>query len=208
MRALTPWKWYLAKPGLPLQIAPDNEELILVNERDEPTGFLAKDAAHDGEGVLHRAFSVFLFNPVGDLLLQKRSSAKRLWPGYWSNSCCSHPRRGEDTAAAASRRILEELGVQAQLHFMYSFRYQSAFDDVGAENEFCWVFTCVSEREIVPNEQEIEAWEFVSPQSLQRWIAASPERFTPWMKMEWRRLSAEFRQQLPVAVQMKLRGRT
>ncbi|HVS02847.1 MAG TPA: isopentenyl-diphosphate delta-isomerase, partial [Thermoanaerobaculia bacterium] len=90
-----------------------NEELILVDEDDREVGHLSKAEAHAGEGVLHRAFSVLLFDRRGNLLLQRRAGGKQLWPGYWSNSCCSHPRRGESMEVATRRRLAEELGVDA-----------------------------------------------------------------------------------------------
>ena len=86
-------------------VSSEAEELILVDEQDNETGYLSKAACHDGDGVLHRAFSVFLFNDRGELLLQQRSPSKRLWGGYWSNSCCSHPRRGESIQVATRRRL-------------------------------------------------------------------------------------------------------
>ncbi len=86
-------------------VSSEAEELILVDEHDNEIGHLSKAECHDGEGRLHRAFSVFLFNDSGELLLQRRSPAKRLWGGYWSNSCCSHPRLGESLHTATSRRL-------------------------------------------------------------------------------------------------------
>ncbi|MDH5246330.1 MAG: isopentenyl-diphosphate delta-isomerase, partial [Betaproteobacteria bacterium] len=86
-------------------VSSEREELILVDEDDNEVGHLSKADCHDGQGRLHRAFSVFLFNDAGELLLQQRGRSKRLWPGYWSNSCCSHPRRGESLEIATSRRL-------------------------------------------------------------------------------------------------------
>jgi isopentenyl-diphosphate delta-isomerase len=109
--------------------------LILVNARDEVLGPESESRCHDGEGLLHRAFSVYLFDGEDRLLLQRRSRHKRLWPHYWSNSCCSHPRWGEDTDAAAVRRVEEELGMRATLERMSSFQYHAPFGDAGAERE-------------------------------------------------------------------------
>src|SRR5579872_2001083 len=93
------------------ETAADSEALILVDEADREVGHLSKAKCHDGQGVLHRAFSLLIFNDAGELLLQQRSAAKRLWPLYWSNSCCSHPRRAESMDSAIHRRLYEELGL-------------------------------------------------------------------------------------------------
>src|SRR5947207_3387152 len=103
----------------------EDEPLILVDGNDQELGFATKAACHDGVGLLHRAFSVFLFNPAGELLLQQRSAQKRLWPLYWANSCCSHPRRGESLPAAVERRTREELALATPLAFVYKFVYQA-----------------------------------------------------------------------------------
>jgi len=107
-------------------VSSEREELILVDADDNETGFGTKADCHDGEGVLHRAFSLFLFNAEGELLLQQRGSQKRLWPGFWSNSCCSHPRRGETMPVATLRRLSDELNISAQLEYIYQFCYQAA----------------------------------------------------------------------------------
>ena len=96
-------------------VSSESEELILVDTQDNETGHRSKSECHDGDGILHRAFSLFLFNGHRELLLQRRSESKRLWPGYWSNSCCSHPRRGESIHTATRRRLSDELNVTATL---------------------------------------------------------------------------------------------
>src|SRR5690625_5968564 len=88
---------------------------------------MSKADCHDGDGVLHRAFSVFLFDADGRLLIQQRVAEKRLWPLYWANSCCSHPRAGEETEEAVPRRLDEELGVSADVEYVYKFQYQARF---------------------------------------------------------------------------------
>ncbi len=116
------------------------EPLILVDEADREVGYLSKERCHEGRGVLHRAFSLLIFNDRGELLLQRRAAAKRLWPHYWSNSCCSHPRRTESMETAIHRRLHEELGLACPLRFLFKFQYQAQFDNVGAEHELCSVF--------------------------------------------------------------------
>lgn len=172
------------------------EQLILVDSDDREIGNLGKSECHDGNGVLHRAFSLFLFNNDGELLLQRRSAGKRLWPGFWSNSCCSHPRRGESMQAATARRLVDELNTSAALEFVYKFEYQARYGDEGSENELCWVFLGQLGDEASANETEISALRFISAGDLQSEIDAQAERFTPWIRMEWQRLNEEYADRL------------
>lgn len=169
-----------------------SEELILVNEKDEELGFKDKAGCHQGQGTLHRAFSLFIFNAKGELLLQQRSGEKPLWPMFWSNSCCSHPRRGESMAIATVRRLRQELGMSAELEYVYKFQYQAQYDETGAEHELCWVFLGQCEEAPNANPHEIEAWRFISVADLEQEMSAHPERFTPWFKMEWERLNNDY----------------
>jgi isopentenyl-diphosphate delta-isomerase len=172
-------------------VSSEAEELILVDDRDRELGHLSKAACHDGAGVLHRAFSAFLFNAAGELLLQQRADSKRLWPGYWSNSCCSHPRRGESMQTATARRLSEELNLTADLRFAYRFQYQASFGELGSECELCHVFLGRIDDDVHPNSEEISAIRFVSADALDRELAENPERFTPWFKLEWDALNGE-----------------
>jgi isopentenyl-diphosphate delta-isomerase len=169
-------------------VSSESEELILVNERDEEVGHLSKAACHDGGGILHRAFSVFVFDSAGRLLLQQRSAQKRLWPLYWSNSCCSHPRRGESMAEASVRRLHQELHLNCELEFIYKFIYQAPYGEMGAEHEFCWVYTGRTDEPATVNANEIADYRYVTPEQLDAEIAATPDRFTPWLKLEWDRV--------------------
>lgn len=173
-------------------VSSEAEELILVDEDDREQGHLSKAACHDGVGVLHRAFSAFLFNANGELLLQQRAESKRLWPGYWSNSCCSHPRRGESMDTATGRRLGEELNLVADLRFVYKFRYQAPYGELGSEHELCHVFLGYVDDEVRANEEEIAAIRFVSADALDVELSAYPERFTPWFKLEWDVLSTDY----------------
>ncbi len=187
----------MADPRRPPPVVSDeSEELILVDPDDAVVGYRSKARCHDGDGVLHRAFSLFVFNPDGELLLQQRSADKRLWPLYWSNSCCSHPRRGESMAVAVERRLRQELGMRARLEFLYKFSYHAAFGELGSERELCWVYAGTSADPVRPNENEIAAWRFVDPDALTAEIEADPDRFTPWLKLEWQRLQRDFRRRL------------
>jgi isopentenyl-diphosphate Delta-isomerase len=169
-----------------------NEPLILVDELDREVGFKAKDDCHTGKGVLHRAFSIFVFNSDNELLLQQRSPSKMLWPSYWSNTCCSHPRRGESMDEAVSRRLAQELGFQCPLEFLYKFKYQAQFGAVGAEHEYCWVYFGRYDGPVDVNVTEIENWRFVGVDDLEGELAAAPDTFTPWFKMEWVHIKANY----------------
>jgi isopentenyl-diphosphate delta-isomerase len=174
-------------------VSSDDESLILVDEADRVVGHLDKGACHDGDGVLHRAFSLFVFNRAGELLLQRRSAEKRLWPLYWSNSCCSHPRRGEAMDEATHRRLLQELEMTAELHFLYKFQYHARYESLGSENEICWVYAGLSSDHARPNDHEIAEHRWVAPPALDAEMAASAAVFTPWFQMEWHRVRGLFR---------------
>lgn len=168
-----------------LIVSDPSEQLILVDSGDEQIGTLSKAECHAGAGVLHRAFSVFLFNSRGELLMQQRSSDKELWPLFWSNSCCSHPRYGESMEIAVGRRMREELGVECTVSFLYKFQYQAFFADVGAEHEVCSVFYGIHDGPVEFNITEVAAVRYLSPQELDLEIERNPDQFTPWFKLEW-----------------------
>jgi isopentenyl-diphosphate Delta-isomerase len=174
--------------------AAEAESLILVDEADREVGYMSKARCHEGPGVLHRAFSLLIFNDRGELLLQRRSAAKRLWPHYWSNSCCSHPRRAESMEAAIHRRLYEELGLACPLQFLFKFRYQAQYDTVGAEHELCSVFIGRSGGSVRADRNEISDWRWVSPERLtEEMQGAGAARFTPWFAMEWERIWRDHR---------------
>ena len=170
----------------------DDEPLIVVDEDDNVLDYRPKAELHEGDGILHRAFSVFLFNGKGEVLLQQRHADKMLWGGYWSNSCCSHPRRGESVPEAAGRRIEEELGVATALEYVYTFTYHARFGDAGSEREGCSVFLGSSDAPIQVNETEIADWRWIAIEDLTAELTNEGERYTPWLKMEWARLRGEF----------------
>lgn len=170
----------------------DSEALILVDAEDRELGFLSKADAHRGTGTLHRAFSLFVFNSAGELLLQQRAASKRLWPGSWSNTCCSHPRRGESMELAVHRRLREELGLDCELTYLFKFEYQAQFDADGAEHELCWVYAGVSDAPARVNPNEIAAVRYLSPAALDAEMARMPGQFTPWFKLEWARIRRDF----------------
>jgi isopentenyl-diphosphate delta-isomerase len=173
-------------------VSSDVESLILVDEADQAIGHMEKSACHDGEGRLHRAFSALIFNPRGELLLQRRARNKRLWPAFWSNSCCSHPRAGEELMDAVHRRVEQELGLSAEFEFLYKFTYHARYQDLGSEHELCSVFLGRTSQEPIINTTEIDQWRWIDAGALERWLAQSPEVFTPWFTLEWRRLQDHF----------------
>lgn len=174
----------------------EGEELILVDRNDSEIGFMSKAKAHDGAGVLHRAFSVFLFNERGELMMQQRAPGKRLWGGFWSNSCCSHPRRGESLELATRRRLKDELNFETGLEHVYWFCYEAHFGGLGSENELCHVYLGRASADLKPNDSEIAAIRFISPAQLEKEFAEHPERYTPWFRQEWQELTSEYRERL------------
>ena len=174
----------------------DDEKLILVDADDNILGYEEKLAAHMGKGMLHRAFSIFIFNSKKQLLLQQRSADKLLWPLIWSNSCCSHPRKGETDENAAYRRLREELGLETKLTYLFKFIYQAQFKDIGSEHELCSVYIGKSDVQIAINPNEIAGWEYFDIDVINVMFEQEPDKYSPWFKMEWQRIQAEFMNQV------------
>jgi len=173
------------------QVSFDDEKLIVVDDQDNILDYKTKAECHRGNGILHRAFSLFIFNSSGELLLQKRSDQKLLWPHFWSNSCCSHPRKGESYEEAIYRRLKEELGIYTPLHYMYKFVYQVAYKDIGSEYELCSVYIGKSDENVVINQNEIAEWKFIQAETLDKEIARNGHLYSPWFQMEWKRLRSD-----------------
>ncbi len=169
-------------------VSSGSEQLILVDENDSEVGVSSKTDCHANEGVLHRAFSLFIFNDAGELLLQRRSEHKPLWPMFWSNSCCSHPREGEAMEHAVHRRLEQELGLKTELTFLYKFKYFAPYLDVGAEREYCWIYAGQCSDTPTANSNEVESMRFVAPDDIDYEMQEQPEQFTPWFKLEWERV--------------------
>lgn len=158
------------------------EKVVLVSENDEVLGLMEKMQAHEN-GILHRAFSVFLFNKNGDMLLQKRASEKYHSPEQWTNACCSHPRAEETYLQAAKRRIKEELGIDCDLEEKFWFIYKA---DVGQnlwEHELDHVFTGIYEGDFNLNPEEVAEVRYISMEDLDKEIKQNPEHFTEWFKI-------------------------
>ncbi len=165
------------------------EYVVLVNERDEALGVAEKLRVHR-EGTLHRAFSVFVFNTEGSLLLQQRHPAKYHSGGLWSNTCCSHPRPGEAVAAAARRRLQEEMGFDCELRRVFGFVYRVRFDGDLSEHEYDHVFVGLFDGSPVPDAAEVAAWRWVRPEALRRDVARRPDRYTYWFRLALDRVLA------------------
>ena len=158
------------------------EKVVLVTPNDEVLGLMEKIQAHKN-GLLHRAFSVFLFNNEGKMLLQQRSSTKYHSPDQWTNACCSHPRENETYLDAAIRRVNEELGISCQLEEKFHFIYKA---DVGQglwEHELDHVFIGEYNGEYQLNPDEVSAIRFVTLEELDHEVAQQPEMFTEWFKI-------------------------
>lgn len=155
------------------------QEVILVNEKDEPIGTMEKIEAHR-KALLHRAFSVFIFNGKGEMLLQQRALNKYHSAGLWTNACCSHPFPGEATPDAAQRRLQEELGFNTHLEKIFDFTYQTAFDNGLIEHEFDHVFAGVYEQRITPNPEEVNDVCYKGLDDIQQSLQTHPQKYTSW----------------------------
>jgi isopentenyl-diphosphate delta-isomerase len=160
-----------------------NETVILVDTKNREIGSCGKLTAHHA-GKLHRAFSILITNPQGEILLQQRAAQKYHFANRWSNTCCGHPRLGEDTLAAAVRRLDEELGFKTLLMEVANLSYR-AFDPASGliEHEHLHVFFGQYDGEISPNPVEVNACRWMLPNRIRRSLAICPDRFTPWFAL-------------------------
>ena len=158
------------------------QDVILVTENDEPIGTMEKMEAHR-QGVLHRAFSIFIFNGSGDMLVQKRALKKYHGAGLWSNACCSHPYPDETVETAAARRLQEELGFNTNLEKAFAFTYRAPVENNLIEHEYDHVFCGEYESELDFNDQEVEDVAYVTIPDLEAVIASQPSSFTTWFRL-------------------------
>ncbi len=167
------------------------DHVILVDKNDKETGTAEKMEVHRN-GLLHRAFSVFIFNDKGELLLQQRASHKYHSGGLWTNTCCSHPRPGEDTLKAAHRRLNEEMGItNCELTEKFNFIYFAELNDDLKEHEFDYVFTGTWNGTPVVNPEEVADYKWIKPSVLIADISVRPEAYTYWFKEVVERVLAE-----------------
>lgn len=160
----------------------NSPHVILVNENDEPLGTMEKLKAHQ-KGILHRAFSIFIFNSQGEMLLQKRALTKYHSPGLWSNACCSHPFPGEELKLAALRRLQEEMGFSSSLEKAFDFVYKISFENGLTENEFDHVFVGTFDGEIKANPEEISDYTYRSMEQIRQDLIDKPAGYTAWFRI-------------------------
>jgi isopentenyl-diphosphate Delta-isomerase len=156
--------------------------LIIVDENDTELGKAEKNLVHK-QGLLHRAFSIFIFNSKGELLLQQRAIDKYHSGGLWTNTCCSHPRYGEETQQAVTRRMNEEMGLSCDTHFAFSFTYKAQFNNGLTEYEFDHVYIGFSDALPNLNPEEAKDWKYMSLGILATAIQDHPEHYTEWLKV-------------------------
>ena len=158
------------------------EEVILVDEKDVEIGTMEKMQAHH-EALLHRAISVFITDTQGRWLLQQRTMEKYHSKGKWSNTCCSHPAPGEQTEKAANRRLLQEMGMSAELTDLFQFTYKAELENNLTEHEIDHVFLGITDELPQPNPEEVMNYRYVSFEELQHELDTNPENFSAWFKM-------------------------
>lgn len=165
-----------------LKTEENEERVILVNEKDEQIGLMPKMEAHE-KGKLHRAFSVFIYNENGEMLLQQRALSKYHSPGLWTNTCCSHQRAGETNIEAGKRRLREEMGFEVELKNTVSFIYKAPFDNGLTEHEFDHILVGNYSASPKPNPEEVMDWKWMRPEAVQQDMRKNPQNYTEWFKI-------------------------
>ncbi|WP_029452948.1 isopentenyl-diphosphate Delta-isomerase [Clostridium algidicarnis] len=160
----------------------NKEMILLVDQDDKEIGYGEKAEVHK-KGIFHRAFSIFIFNSKGELLLQKREKSKYHSPSLWTNTCCSHQRMGEDLNEAAHRRLKEELGFDTELEEIFKFSYDIEFNEDLHENEYDHVFIGKYDGDVTINPKEIEESKWMDLKELNKDIKEFPKRYTYWFKL-------------------------
>lgn len=163
------------------------EQVVLVNEQDDVLGAMDKLEAHR-QGILHRALSVFVFNGRGEVLMHQRAHGKYHSGGLWTNTCCSHPRVGEDTKAAASRRLFEEMGLRCELEHAFAFLYRAEVGPGLVEHELDHVFIGSHEGPAQADPAEVSNMAWMTTAQLDEALREQPDRFTAWLKLCWPRV--------------------
>ena len=164
------------------------EKIILVDEKDNEIGTEEKIKAHQNGGKLHRAFSIFIFNSQGQMLIHKRAKTKYHSPGLWTNACCSHPKPGESLKEAVHRRLKEEMGFDCELEEVFNFIYKADVGNGLTEWEFDHVFIGRFDGEPEPNPEEVDDWKWMNIDELKKDIEQKPEKYTPWFRTAFERV--------------------
>lgn len=170
----------------------EEEFMILVDENDLQLGKLEKLLVHQ-VGLLHRAFSIFIFNSNGELLLQQRADEKYHSGGLWTNTCCSHPRFGEEMDDAIKRRLKEEMGIQCKTDFAFSFIYKAALDNGLTEHKYDHVYFGISDEPPSPEESEVKDWNYVSLDFIKEDILIHPGKYTAWLGICFEKMHDRFK---------------
>ncbi|RTL49056.1 MAG: isopentenyl-diphosphate Delta-isomerase [Sphingobacteriales bacterium] len=170
------------------------ESVILVNTKDEAIGMMEKMEAHQ-KGLLHRAFSVFIFNTKGELLLQQRALQKYHSAGLWTNTCCSHPRPGESIIDAAERRLHEEMGFTTPLHKIFDFVYRAPFENGLTEHEFDHVLVGYYDAAIEPCNTEVHHFRYAAMGAIQHALTTNAQLYTTWFKIAFPKVYAWWQMQ-------------
>ena len=174
----------------------NSQHVILVNEQDEELGSMEKMEAHV-KGILHRAFSIFIFNARGEMLLQQRVAGKYHSGGLWTNACCSHPLPGEEISVAARRRLEEELGFTTVIKKVFDFIYKASFENGLVENEFDHVFTGEYEGEIKSNPAEVSDYCYKTMEEIRHSLNTHPQKYTAWFHLAFPRIENWWKQHYP-----------
>jgi len=165
--------------------------VILVDSKDNPIGQMEKIEAHE-KALLHRAFSIFIFNSNNEILMQQRAFGKYHSAGLWTNTCCSHPFPYEDTLAAANRRLQEEMGMQADLKYLFKFQYKAPFDNNLTEHEIDHVFIGYSDTIPKINSDEVNEFKYMTTNDITKDIKINPNNYTEWFKIIFERFCKEY----------------
>lgn len=160
----------------------EEEKVILVDENDQKIGLMPKQEAHE-RGILHRAFSVFIFNQKNELMLQQRALHKYHSPGLWANTCCSHQRDEESSIEAGKRRLFEEMGFTSDLKETTSFIYKAPFDNGLTEHELDHILVGNFEGNPEINPEEVAAWKWMDLEEVKKDVKANPDNYTAWFKI-------------------------
>lgn len=176
--------------------------VVLVNEQDEQTGVMEKMEAHY-KGLLHRAFSVFIFNSRGEMMLQQRALSKYHSGGLWTNACCSHPAPGEDTESAAMRRLHEEMGFVIPVKKIFDFVYKAGFDNGLTEYEFDHVFAGEYEGPVNPSPDEVSDYCYKSMSEIRSSLEMKPEKYTAWFRIAFPEIESWWAEQYQSSPQQK-----